>query len=135
MLLINHARKRGVVYHIYIKIHAMSVCLSVLSVLFLTPFPWTNLRAKYRVSQSELTKVNWVWQIKMYNSNFVWKWFWNPEIGGFLELQPLLMKYLLSALYWTRFKSPSFSIWFSTIFVLIMATFSFDCKPIWLNTC
>ena len=41
-------------YQIYIKIHAMSVCLSVLyfnSILELdtnsTPFPWTNLRAKY----------------------------------------------------------------------------------------
>ena len=31
------------IYQIYIKIHAMSVCLSFI----LTPFPWTNLRAKY----------------------------------------------------------------------------------------
>ena len=31
------------IYQIYIKIHAMSICLSFI----LTPFPWTNLRAKY----------------------------------------------------------------------------------------
>ena len=31
------------IYQIYIKIHAMSVCLSFI----LIPFPWTNLRAKY----------------------------------------------------------------------------------------
>ena len=42
---------------------------------------------KYRVSQSKLTKVNWVWQIKICKINFVWKWFCNPEIGRFLELQ------------------------------------------------
>ena len=89
----------------------------------------------YRVSQSELTKVNWGWQIKICKLNFVWKWFWNPEIGGFLELQPVFMKCLHSALYWTRCKSPSFSIWFSTIFGLNMAIFSLDCRPIWLNTC
>ena len=38
---------KDMIIYIYIKIHAMSFCHSVLLSFFSTPFPWTNLTAKY----------------------------------------------------------------------------------------
>ena len=49
----------------------------------------------YRVSHSAMTKVIWIWQIGKCKLGFVWRSFWNSQIGGFLKLQPVLMKNLL----------------------------------------
>ena len=60
----------------------------------------------YRVSLHKVTKVNWLWQKKMCKPDLVWRWLWNSEIRYFLASQPVFMKCLLSALYWTKCKSP-----------------------------
>ena len=51
----------------------------------------------------------------------IWRWFWNPEIGAFLALQPVFMKCLQCPLYWTRCQWPLVSkidSWFSSKFCL-----------------
>ena len=39
----------------------------------------------------------------IYKLDLVWGWFWHPEIGSFLSLKPVFMKYVLCALYWTNY--------------------------------
>ena len=47
----------------------------------------------YRVSQSEMTKVIWVWQIEICKIYFVWMWFWHSEVGAFEFHQPILVSF------------------------------------------
>ena len=84
----------------------------------------------YRVFHIEMFLLNSVWQIEICKSDFVWRWFWNAEIRYFLALQPVFVKFLLCALYWTRCESPSVSFgfcsissYFCVIFLLILSLY------------
>jgi hypothetical protein len=59
--------------------------------------------------------LNWVWWREIFQSDFVWRWFWNPEIRYFKALQPVFVKCLLCTLYWTRCKSSKVSFGFCSI--------------------
>ena len=59
--------------------------------------------------------LNWLWRVEICKSGFVWRLLWNPEIRYFLALQPVFVKCLLCALYWTRCKPPSVSFGFCSI--------------------
>ena len=81
------------------------------------------LPTAYRVRHYKVTKVNWLWQIEIYKQDLVWRWFWNPEIRYFLVSQPVFMKCLLSALYWTQvfFRLLSFCLNFVQFFFCFWA--------------
>jgi hypothetical protein len=60
----------------------------------------------------------------------IWKWFWNPEIMTFFALQPVIIKCIFCALYWTRCQWPSvskkqftFFFKFCIIFLLILSQY------------
>ena len=38
---------------------------------------------RYRVSHIETYFMNWIWQIEICKLNFIWRWFWNPEVRIF----------------------------------------------------
>ena len=38
---------------------------------------------KYRVSYIETYFRNWLWEIEIHKLEFVWRWFWNPEVWMF----------------------------------------------------
>ena len=54
-------------------------------------------------------KVNQLWQIDICMLEIFWRWVWNSEIGAFLALQSVFMKFFLWALYKTRYQWPSVS--------------------------
>ena len=60
-----------------------------------TVCPWT-------LSRGKLLCFNLLWQIAICKLDFVWGGVWNPGMWKFLALQPVFMKFLLCALYWTR---------------------------------
>ena len=45
-----------------------------------------------QVSHMEMDFMNWLWRIKICKLDWVWRWFWNTEIGNFWVPQPFFKK-------------------------------------------
>ena len=42
-----------------------------------------EIKSLYRVFHIEVFFLNWLWQIEICKLDFVWRWFWHPEIMQF----------------------------------------------------
>ena len=73
----------------------------------------------------------WLRLIKICKYIPIWSWFWNPEIGTFLKLQPIFVKNLQCTLppYWTKFNFSIFLVWFCHYFSNLFFALHYD----WLN--
>ena len=67
----------------------------------------TGFQVRYRVSHIETYFLNWLWQIEICKLEFVWRWFWNPEVWIYEFHQPVCKKVIsadLNSLWQKRYR-------------------------------
>ena len=79
-------------FHIVIKTYCVQRVFSTWSFFTFLLFENWNVKFFSTTFFSLLFFKIWLWQAERYESNLVWKGFWNPEMWTFWKLQPVFIE-------------------------------------------